>query len=136
MQPADLDNWIKQLPAEEVRAEIRDLEVRLDRAKQALALYESLSNGGSEGGTAAANQPSTDKPSKPAAIAAVLRDHDPEHLAPGDIWRALVERAWIQNDTRHRKRFYSTMSRLTGEGRIVRHGDGAYTLPPNSPELR
>jgi len=140
MQTAELEHWIKQLPVDEVRQQIRDLELQLARAKQALSLYESLSNGATPAGAkpedgSGSQQTLGAAPSKPAAIAAVLRDHHPKHLKPGTIFDALVANEWIANTPVKRKGFYATMSRLNGEGRIQRHPDGGYTLPSDSPEL-
>lgn len=140
VQTAELENWIKALPVEEVRQQIRDLELQLARAKQALALYESLSNGAAPAtvepqGGSGSQQTLGASPSKPAAISAVLRDRHPEHVTPGAILEALIANGWVADTRRARRGFYATMSRLNGEGRILRHPDGGYTLPPDSSEL-
>jgi hypothetical protein len=120
-----LEQWLKEFPRQEVEAKVHQLEAELTRWKNALAIHESLT----EEGRAAGRQ----TPTKPQAIATILQAAD-HPLRPGEIVAEMVRQGWLPGDSKAKRRFYATMSRLTAEDRITRLSDGRYVLPSNSQE--
>ena len=121
-----IDAWLKDFPRQEAEVRVRDLEAELARWRSALAMHESLT------GREDSSQESR-TPTKPQAIATILGGAS-HALSPGEILTEMVKREWLPNDAKSKKRFYATMSRLTGEGRIIRLADGRYLLPRDSQE--
>lgn len=125
--PTQLEAWLDGFPRDEAEARIQHLERELLRWRNALSMYDSLR--GTNGSAPTIKE--GERPTKPQAIVAILRESNGKPMTPGDIKKNMVESDWLDAGPKPAKRFYATMSRLTAEGRILRLQDGRYVLPPD-----
>jgi hypothetical protein len=119
-----LTDWLKAFPRQDVERRIRELEAELMDLQDAINMHDKL--GGNPSGNGQLDEPV--QPNKPEAIDYILKEAD-EPLRSGVIRAEMVKRGWLEDDPKATKRFYSTMTRLKGEERIVHRADGRYELP-------
>ena len=125
MAKTDLKGWLKAFPREGVEQRIAELEAELLELYDAVKIHQKL--GGGTGATETSAAPPV-KPNKPEAISFILEEAG-KPLTSGEIRKQMIERGWLEEGPKARKRFYSTMTRLKGEDRIVHQADGTYELP-------
>jgi hypothetical protein len=121
---SELSDWLKAFPRQDVESRIRALEAELMDLQDALKMHDKLGGKPSSNGEAA---PAA-KLNKPEAIDFILKEAG-KPLKSGDIRAEMVKHGWLDDDPKATKRFYSTMTRLKNEKRIVHRGDGRYELP-------
>jgi hypothetical protein len=124
--PTQLEAWLGEFPRDEAEARIAHLERELVRWRNALAMHDALTG---RNGTVEVKE--GEIPTKPQAIQMILRENQNQPMAPGQIRKTMIDKGWLPADRAYQKRFYATMSRLNGEGRILRLQDGRYVLPPD-----
>ncbi|HEU4907198.1 MAG TPA: hypothetical protein VFT19_13940 [Solirubrobacterales bacterium] len=125
MATTDLKGWLEAFPREGVEQRIAELEAELIELYDAVKIHQKIG-----GGLGPEETPATPpvKPNKPEAISFILKEAG-QPLTSGEIRGQMVERGWLEGGPKARKRFYSTMTRLKGEDRIVHRADGTYELP-------
>ena len=118
----DLNKWLKAFPREDVERRIRELEAELMGLHDAIKMHDRLRGDG------VSEPPEPIKLTKPQAVGFILKEAG-RPLKSGDIRAQMVERGWLEDSPKATKRFYSTMTRLKSEERIVHRPDGTYELP-------
>jgi hypothetical protein len=121
---SDLREWLKAFPRHDVEKRIEELETELVGLYDAIKMHNKLGGGAKTD----AAPPEPVKPTRPEAISFVLKEAG-KPLKSGEIRSQLVERGWLGDSPRATKQFYSTMTRLKREERLVHRADGAYELP-------
>jgi hypothetical protein len=121
----DLKGWLEAFPREDVEQRIAELEAELIELYDAVKIHQKI--GGGLGPKETPVAPPV-KPNKPEAINFILKEAG-QPMASGEIRKQMIERGWLEEGPKARKRFYSTMTRLKGEDRIVHRTDGTYELP-------
>lgn len=125
MAQTDLKGWLEDFPREDVERRIGELESELIELYDAMKIHQKL--GGGRSGSKSA-PPVPVQPNKPEAISFILHEAG-KPLTSGEIRQTMIERGWLEAGPKARKRFYSTMTRLKSEERIVHRPDGTYELP-------
>lgn len=121
---ADLKEWLQAFPRRDVEQRIEELETELIGLYDAIKMHNKL--GGGPEADAAPSEPV--KPTRPEAITFILKEAG-RPLKSGEIRAQMVERDWLDDGPKATKRFYSTMTRLKREERLIHRPDGAYELP-------
>jgi hypothetical protein len=121
----DLKGWLEAFPREGVEQRIAELEAELVELYDAVKIHQKIG-----GGLGPKETPATPpvKPNKPEAINFILEEAG-KPLTSGEIRKQMIAEGWLEDGPKARKRFYSTMTRLKGEDRIVHRTDGTYELP-------
>lgn len=125
MTKTDLRGWLAAFPQEDVERRIAELEAELMELYDVMKIRQKLGGGN---GAAAAPSSLPANPNKPEAISFILEQAGTP-LTSGEIRKQMIENGWLEDGPKARKRFYSTMTRLKGEDRIVHREDGTYELP-------
>jgi hypothetical protein len=121
---SELSNWLKAFPREDVESRIRALEAELLDLQDAIRMHDKL------GGDASPDSGAAERAhlNKPEAISLILKRAG-KPLKSGAIRTEMIKGGWLEDDPRATKRFYSTMTRLKSEERIIHRNDGRYELP-------
>jgi chromosome segregation ATPase len=106
---------------EDLRGELDGLNAAIQRRRRLIdVLRESIPG-----------DPSRDTPpqiSKPQ-IAERILSTSLEPMFPRQVRDAAVERGWLKDDAASRNQLGVAMSKMAQKGRLVRGGDGRYTMP-------